>query len=250
MRQQDDGILGIKSREDAPLYQQLQQLLRGRIEAGAYALGATLPTEAELCREFGVSRHTMRESLRPLVQEGLLTRRPRTGTVVTARHAPPAFVQTIRSTDDLFQMAMDTRFTILAQRRVAQPPAGVAAPGDGPWHRIDGIRTEPAEGTPICFTSAYIPGRLAWLLPALPAATGPYYALLAEQAAEPILDVAQDIVAGPLPARAAAALGRPPRAIGLCLTRRYSSAQGLLIASVNWHPAERFVYRMQLTRPR
>lgn len=216
---------------------------------GAYALGDTLPTEAELCREFAVSRHTMRESLRPLVQEGLLARRARTGTVVIARHGPPAFVQTLRSTDDLFQMAMDTQFTILRQQVAEGPPPGLPDAPDADWHRIDGIRAEPA-GRPICYTSAYIPGRLAWLLPELPATTGPYYALLEERAAEPILDVAQEITAGPLPAAAARALGQPPRATGLCLMRRYSSAQGVLIVSCNWHPADRFVYRMQLTRSR
>lgn len=46
--------------------------LRGRIVRGELNEGDTLPPEAELVREFGVSRPTLREALRMLESEGLL----------------------------------------------------------------------------------------------------------------------------------------------------------------------------------
>jgi hypothetical protein len=36
--------------------------------------------------------------------------------------------------------------------------------------------------------------------------------------------------------------------IAMCLLRRYVSSTGTLIASYNWHPADRFSYRMVFDR--
>ncbi|HEY1231660.1 MAG TPA: GntR family transcriptional regulator, partial [Ramlibacter sp.] len=45
-----------------PRYLQLAQTLLREIEAGKYAVGTQLPTEFELCEQFGVSRATAREA--------------------------------------------------------------------------------------------------------------------------------------------------------------------------------------------
>lgn len=52
---------------------------------GRWAPGAVLPGEVALAERFGVSVGTVRRALADLVAEGLLTRRPRAGTVVTGR---------------------------------------------------------------------------------------------------------------------------------------------------------------------
>lgn len=53
-----------------------------RILAGEYPQGSTLPTEAQLCDEFGVSRTAMREAVKMLAAKGLLVSRQRAGTRV------------------------------------------------------------------------------------------------------------------------------------------------------------------------
>lgn len=53
-----------------------------RIVSGHYPVGSTLPTEAQLCDEFGVSRTAMREAIKMLTAKGLVESRQRAGTRV------------------------------------------------------------------------------------------------------------------------------------------------------------------------
>ena len=59
--------------------------LRRAIFAGEYPPGSKLPNEDLLAERFAVSRATIREAARGLVEEGYLVRRQGSGTYVTAR---------------------------------------------------------------------------------------------------------------------------------------------------------------------
>jgi GntR family transcriptional regulator len=59
-----------------------EQKLREAITRGTFRPGTQLPTEAELCEMLGVSRTTVREALRVLEENGLVTRRQGVGTFV------------------------------------------------------------------------------------------------------------------------------------------------------------------------
>lgn len=65
------------------LYIQIADNLRNDIAAGKYSSGM-LPTEEELCRQYGVSRYPMRQAMALLVGEGLLCRVRGRGTFVSA----------------------------------------------------------------------------------------------------------------------------------------------------------------------
>lgn len=70
----------------APLYVQIADILRG--ELGGYALppGTVLPSEAALCRRFGVARSVVRQALAILAAEGRIRREPgRPATVASPR---------------------------------------------------------------------------------------------------------------------------------------------------------------------
>jgi DNA-binding FadR family transcriptional regulator len=58
--------------------------LREQITTGAWAIGARIPTEAELAQLTGTSRNTVREAVQSLVHAGLLERRQGSGTYVLA----------------------------------------------------------------------------------------------------------------------------------------------------------------------
>lgn len=54
-----------------PLWRQLQRQLRDRLEAGEFA--QQFPGELALVEEYGVSRHTVRQALRQLREDGVIT---------------------------------------------------------------------------------------------------------------------------------------------------------------------------------
>lgn len=75
------------------LYQQVASELRRAIYSGDLGPGDQLPTEEELRQRHGVSRNTVRLALGELVNEGLVTRAPRRGTVVRDRRPLLIFPQ-------------------------------------------------------------------------------------------------------------------------------------------------------------
>ena len=69
-----------------PLYQQLADELRSRIEVGEYAPGARIPSEHELAAKYSLGRPTVRQATEVLVRSKVLERRRGAGTFV--REAP------------------------------------------------------------------------------------------------------------------------------------------------------------------
>src|SRR5687767_14710133 len=91
--------------ESGPRYMRIARDLRSAIAEGRYPVGAQLPTEHELCQELGVSRFTIREAIRILSIAGLVSRKPRSGTVVAALPDDTRYTHGIGSLRDLFQYA-------------------------------------------------------------------------------------------------------------------------------------------------
>jgi len=65
-----------------PLYYQLMEELRRRIEQGEWKPGDLIPSERELTEAYGISRMTVRQALTELVNDGLLRRDQGRGTFV------------------------------------------------------------------------------------------------------------------------------------------------------------------------
>jgi GntR family transcriptional regulator len=72
----------ISADSPVPLYRQLADLVRKRIQGGELRHGARLPSEAQLGNAYGISRITVRQALSELEREGLLERTPGKGTFV------------------------------------------------------------------------------------------------------------------------------------------------------------------------
>lgn len=66
-----------------PIYEQIAQHLRARVQEGEFALGDQLPTEDELTVAYAVSRSTLRKALALLTGEGMVARTSGKGTFVT-----------------------------------------------------------------------------------------------------------------------------------------------------------------------
>jgi GntR family transcriptional regulator, histidine utilization repressor len=67
-----------------PRYLKIHEALRRQIVTGAWPAGFKLPSEHELAREFDCARMTISKALSALANRGLVTRRRRAGTTVSA----------------------------------------------------------------------------------------------------------------------------------------------------------------------
>jgi GntR family transcriptional regulator len=76
-----------------PMYRQIADDLRGKIEVGEIAQGAQLPTEIELMEQYDASRNTVRDAIKLLTARDLVETRPGQGTFVVERINP--FVTTL-----------------------------------------------------------------------------------------------------------------------------------------------------------
>lgn len=112
-------------KKPVPLYFQLEKVLRKRILSGKYKPDQMLPTENELCQEFGVSRTTVRQALLSLEGDDLIRREQGRGTFVSFRKGAPARFRLYGAVDDLFYLGSQTRLH-LASKRLIKTPARIA----------------------------------------------------------------------------------------------------------------------------
>jgi GntR family transcriptional regulator len=223
-----------------------------RIGSGKYAVGGYLPTEMELCRHYGISRHTVREALRQLRDAGLISRRRRVGTEVVARTPNANYRQPTNSISDLLQYAEETQISVLATKRVAcgATLAGLLEcdPGDV-WLRVDSLRAVPGDARPICMTTAYVDAQLPDIDKHLERLSGPISAMLEREYGVRIARIEQSIQALPLTKRQAKLLTADAGTPALRAIRRYYDERGHLIELSNAiHPGDRFTYVTSLVR--
>jgi len=96
-----------------PLYYQLKMLIKRKIEEGTLAVGARIPTERDLCRQYDISRAPVRQALAELVQEGYIYRQSGRGTFVKERHPESSERQVT-----LHLLAYDVRWVALMESAV------------------------------------------------------------------------------------------------------------------------------------
>lgn len=252
----DAKAMAVKSRpianEGAPRYLQIAHALREAIANGRYPVGAQMPTEHELCEQLNVSRFTIREAIRVLSTAGLVHRKPRAGTVVAALPDETRYTQGIYSLRDLFQYAetTDFKYVYIGLITLSKTLAGrVSAPVGEEWIYAMAIRYEINGERPFGITRLYLNPMLKGIEKALRSNRGPVYALIERDYSMRIDRVEQAIVGIILDEHDAANLGVPAGTPGLSITRSYFDTSGRLIELTdNIHPADRFTYRMVLSR--
>lgn len=117
-----------------PQYRQIEQALRERI--ATLRPGERLPSDAELCAEFGVSRMTARNAMQRLAEEGLVDRHPGRGSFVATPLAH-------RRTDRLMTFSSEMA------RRGHVPSSRLLARAIRPSTRAEAASLELPPGEPI-----------------------------------------------------------------------------------------------------
>src|ERR1700752_4349554 len=88
---------GAKGAAADPLYLQVARTLKKEIVGGVHPVGSLLPTEDALCERFSVSRYTVREALRRLREDNLVSSRQGAGTVVMPGSSSDTYAHDVMS---------------------------------------------------------------------------------------------------------------------------------------------------------
>ncbi len=145
-----------------PLYVQLKEALREHIERGGWKRGDVIPGEPELIRLFGVSRIVVRQALKELAYEGLVTRQRGKGTFVAEPKISESLVQELTGFyQDMIDRGLKPVTRVLRQE-IAPASHKVAShlrlPTGAAVVCIDRLRF--IEGEPIVLVTTYLPHSL------------------------------------------------------------------------------------------
>ena len=136
-----------------PRYHEIEQALRARI-AGLDA-HAPLPSDAQLCEEFGVSRMTARGAVQRLVHEGLVYRVPGRGTFVAPARANRTASHILSFSDEMRRRGRTPSSQVLQKRR--RPATAAERDRLGADEVIVLRRVRLADGEPVAVETAVFP---------------------------------------------------------------------------------------------
>lgn len=120
-----------------------------RIDSGLYAPGEKIPSSAQLCEEFGVSRTVIREALTSLKVGGRVTTRQGAGVYVTEKDARTlnyeiSRIEDIRSAMQILELRLGVEMqsvALAAARRTPEALAEIARAYDN----LEALETDDAE---------------------------------------------------------------------------------------------------------
>jgi GntR family transcriptional regulator len=230
-----------------PRYMQLAQTLINEIQSGRFPIGSTIPTEFQLCEQFGASRATVREAVKQLVQLGMVVRQAGVGTTVKAMRSEGGYRQVMQQLSDLQRYTADTVRETLSQETVElQDPelcTLLKARQGETWLRIVGLRRSSESPDPFCHTEIFIQPAFRSLVVRESESHVPIYTLIEKQFGERIVEVQQEIKAIAMAPEIAKLVNAKARSPALWLCRRYFNHRGEVVeAAFSIHPADRFSY--------
>jgi GntR family transcriptional regulator len=226
-------------------YLMVLERLRQRLESGEFPVGSQMPTEDELCAEYGVSRYTVREALRLLERNGYVQRKRRAGTRVLARSPGGVYRHMTSSGSDLLHYVQETTIDFSPPQRIQTDRTLARLLGCEElrqWHLLEGIRLGD-DDRPVGVVEVYVDAQRIEMPGDVNFGELPVYQWLAKTYQIHASAVSQDISAVILNARQAEALGDRAGAPALRIVRRYFDAQERIFQiSVTTHRSEDFVY--------
>ncbi len=143
----------------APLYQTITQDILDQIETGQLPPGHRLDSESALAARYGVSRMTVRQALGQPEGDGLVTRRPGSGTFVKKPDAIRRDTNRIAPFHEELGLQANEISTDLVTQEVATPTSEVAAllfaqPGPAATHLV---RVRKYHRRPIALQESWLP---------------------------------------------------------------------------------------------
>lgn len=239
-----------------PAHGEISRELADRIQSGRYEVGSLLPTEFELCEQFGASRHSVRRALQSLQDLGLISRRKNVGTRVESRQPAPGFIQSVATVDELAQYGAAHGRTMRRIDRVTADAALAMQLGCArgtKWLRFSSVRREGGpRSRPIGWSDVYVDPVFDGIADRVRESPQVLISALIEtHYGRRIQRILQDIHATVVPPGLADELAADAGSPALRIVRRYLDERDQAFeVSVTIHPADRFTFSTVLNRSR
>jgi GntR family transcriptional regulator len=234
----------------SPRYYQVYVTLREWVRDGVYASGAQIPTEAQLCETFGVSRITVRKAIEKLVDEGWLVRRQGKGTFVEMSAAHGAVALDLNEVlSHVEHLGRTTRVRAHEVSEVVPDDETRAALGLGREERVQkAVHVRELRGQALGRITTFVPLDIAARVTTRRSGTTPMLALLEKHGIE-VASAEQHIGATLANLEVARALDVAAGAPLLRITRVVFDGSGRAVERViALYRADAYHYRMQLSR--
>lgn len=239
--------------QTSPKYLQVAQDILSAIESGDFGVGEVLPSEAQLCAHYGVSRITARAAMHTLSERGLVRRRPGVGTHVLRKTSASRFVHTSDSVDSVLQFTESTQLQVLSHQWQAptntdDASADEASAAKGRKLVVRALRLDP-QARPICLSEFHFSALHQSILGHLPGLKGSLVLRMETLFGVTLHSIDQEFEACKLSARQARELQAKPGEAAMRVRRWHRDAKGeVLIHSVNLYPSDRYTYRLHMQR--
>lgn len=144
-----------------PLYIQVRDILKDRINTGALNPGDQLPSENEISSAFNISRMTVRQAIQELIREGFINIRRGEGTFVNSAPRTQMLLKLDGFSAEMAKLGYSNHSRILdmdcieAYDSFEMAYSGLSLPAGEPIVRIRRIRY--LEDTPFALESSYLP---------------------------------------------------------------------------------------------
>lgn len=231
-----------------PAYRKMYAHLKNEIKTGNYQPGSFLPTEAEMEKEFGVSRTTVRKAISMLTQEGYLSVRQGRGTEVQDVSTSQRLNTITSFTETLTQKGYKVTTQGFSLGQIPAPgfirDAFSLKQGELVHHLQ---RVQCADGTPICIIENYISMSLVPELVFQDSDHISLYSYLEHHYGIMLKDALENISAVPASFTEAQILRVPTGTPLLHSTRITYTEQGPLEYSIINVIAERYEYQVYLS---
>jgi GntR family transcriptional regulator len=152
------GAPSLRRDSAMPFYEQLKQVLLSQIEQGDVQPGDPLPSEFELCAQFGVSRTVVRQAIGELVNEGRLYRMRGKGTFVAKPKLHEQFMEsTVGFFEDMTSHGHSVSSSVLSIDRIEVAGRIRELMGaDAGAHCIEVVRQRAVNDEVVAFTKSYV----------------------------------------------------------------------------------------------
>lgn len=240
-----------EARGTSPRYQELADILQREIENQTYPVSTRMPTELALCTRFSVSRFTVREAFRRLIDNGMVIRRQGSGTVVISKNPTTMFVQKLNSIEELLQYSKDTTLKLKSTKSIQADSKLAAILGctlGETWQKIECIR-HLDEKSPVCWTDVFVRPEHKALANQIGNDETPVFMIIEREFGIVADAITMNLFAGSIEETKAWALGVEPGSPTLVIVRSYRDKNGRIFeVSVSEHPTGRFTFSIDLLR--